>query len=171
MATPTAAPTAPARTVPDLSFLLDHTSHVLATRMAAAFAEIGSTPRAYCVLMHALSGEFTQIELAAMSDLDKTTMVVTLDELEAAGHAERHPSPTDRRARIVRVTAAGRKAVEVGTAIADRVHREVLEELPPKQREGLVEALQALARGPLAEPVEGGAQQVRRARRARQAAG
>jgi DNA-binding MarR family transcriptional regulator len=97
-------------------------------------------------------------------------MVVTLDELEAAGHAERHPSPTDRRARIVRVTAAGRKAVEVGTAIADRVHREVLDELPPRQREGFVEALQALARGPLAEPVES-APQVRRARRPRQAAG
>ena len=169
MAPTKAPPNAPARTVPDLSFLLDHTSHVLATRMAAAFAEIGSTPRAYCVLMHALGGDYTQIELAALSDLDKTTMVVTLDELEALGHAERHPSPTDRRARIVRVTEAGRKAVEVGTAIADRVHREALEELAPKQREAFMEALQALVRGPLAEPVES-VQQVRRARRSRAAA-
>jgi hypothetical protein len=46
----------------------------------------------------------------------------------------------------------------------------VLDELPPRQREGFVEALQALARGPLAEPVES-APQVRRARRPRQAAG
>jgi MarR family transcriptional regulator, transcriptional regulator for hemolysin len=170
MAPTKAAPTTLVRTAPDLSFLLDHTSHVLATRMAAAFAEIGSTPRAYCVLMHALAGEYTQIELAAMTDLDKTTMVVTLDELEAAGHAERHPSPTDRRARIVRVTPAGRKAAEIGAATADRVHREALEELAPRQREAFLDALQSLAQGPLAEPVES-RPLVRRARRARQPAG
>ena len=42
-----------------------------------------------------------------MVGLDKTTMVVTLDELEAAGLAERRPSPTDRRARVIAVTKAG----------------------------------------------------------------
>ena len=52
------------RQVKDLSFLLNHTSHVLATRMTAAFAEIGVTPREYCVLAHAMGGQFTQIELA-----------------------------------------------------------------------------------------------------------
>ena len=73
---------APERAIPDLSFMLAHASHVLATRMTAAFAEIGITPREYCVLHHATTGELTQIELARLSDLDKTTMVVTLDELE-----------------------------------------------------------------------------------------
>ncbi|HJY65875.1 MAG TPA: MarR family transcriptional regulator, partial [Streptosporangiaceae bacterium] len=95
---------APERAVPDLSFMLAHVSHVLATRMTAAFAEIGITPREYCVLHHATTGELTQIELARLSDLDKTTMVVTLDELEEAGYAERRPSRTDRRARVVVVT-------------------------------------------------------------------
>jgi MarR family transcriptional regulator for hemolysin len=65
------------RQVPDLSFLLNHASYVLRTRMDAAFAEIGMTPRAYCVLSKAMSGEYTQIELAKLSDLDKTTMVIT----------------------------------------------------------------------------------------------
>ncbi|MFC7741302.1 hypothetical protein ACFQXA_10350 [Nocardiopsis composta] len=35
---------APARTEPDLSFLLDHTSHVLRSKMSAALAEIDLTP-------------------------------------------------------------------------------------------------------------------------------
>ena len=61
---------APERSVPDLSFMLAHAAHVLATRMTAAFAEIGITPRDYCVLHHAASGELTQIELARVSDLD-----------------------------------------------------------------------------------------------------
>jgi MarR family transcriptional regulator for hemolysin len=50
---------APARTSPDLSFLLDHTSHVLRTRMTAALAEIGLTTRMHCVLVHALEEERT----------------------------------------------------------------------------------------------------------------
>src|ERR1039458_10299786 len=90
----------PTRTVLDLSFLLNNASHVLETRMSAAMAEIGLTPRGYCVLFHALQAERTQIELAEISDLDKTTMVVTVDDLEKAGRSERRPSSADRRARI-----------------------------------------------------------------------
>jgi DNA-binding MarR family transcriptional regulator len=142
------------RQVPDLSFLLNHASYVLRTRMDAAFAEIGMTPRAYCVLSKAMSGEYTQIELAELSDLDKTTMVITLDELERLGYASRRPSPADRRARIVAVTAEGAAAVADGTRIADRVHNEVLDALPPDQRDVFKSALLTLTTGLLAEPVD-----------------
>jgi DNA-binding MarR family transcriptional regulator len=155
--------TTPARTVTDLSFLLCHCAHVLTTRMTAAFAEIDMTPRGYCVLTHALQGEYTQIDLARMSDLDKTTMVVTLDDLEAAGYARRIPSRVDRRARIVAVTQAGERMVAAGHEIADRVHREVLEELPDEQQEVFVAALTRLSEGLLATPVESD-RPVRRAR-------
>ena len=144
----------PARQVIDLSFLLNHASHVLATRMTAAFAEIGITPRDYCVLSHAMSGEYTQIELAKMSDLDKTTMLNTLDELERAGYAQRRPSAADRRVRIVTVTPAGAGLVAEGHQIADRVHGEVLAALPPGQRPAFTGALTGLVAGLLAEPAE-----------------
>lgn len=154
---------APERSVPDLSFMLAHAAHVLATRMTAAFAEIGITPRGYCVLYHAASGELTQIELARVSDLDKTTMVVTLDELEEAGYAERRPSRADRRARVVVVTDEGKRLVAAGHEIADRVHAEVLAELPPASRGVFVDSLTQLVSGLLAEPVAGD-RPVRRAR-------
>ena len=154
---------APSRTVPDLSFLLTHAGHVLATQMTAAFAELGISPRGYCVLFHALETERTQIELAAIADLDKTTMVVTVDELEKAGLAERRPSSTDRRARVITVTDAGRQAVIEGTRIADRVHRDVLDALPEEQRGVLTDALTLLVNGHLSTPVESG-RPVRRAR-------
>ncbi|MFE7188913.1 MarR family winged helix-turn-helix transcriptional regulator [Kitasatospora sp. NPDC057541] len=156
------------RQIRDLSGLLDHASHVLATRMAAAFTELGVTPRAYCVLFHALAAERTQSRLAELADLDKTTMVVTVDQLERAGLAERCPAAADRRARIVRVTEAGARAVERGTAIADRVHREVLESLPGEERTVFVAALTRLVDGggALADPV-GSERTVRRARRPR----
>lgn len=155
---------APVRAEPDLSFLLDRTSHVLRTRMAAALAEIGLTARMHCVLVHALEEERTQAQLAAIGDMDKTTMVVTVDALERAGLAERRPSAADRRARIIAVTDKGREVAERSQRIVDGVHSATLGSLPSGEREVLVRALRNLTEGYLAEVVEAPST----ARRARQ---
>lgn len=154
----------PARTEPDLSFLLDHTSHVLRSKMSAALAEIGLTARMHCVLVHALEEERTQIQLAEIGDMDKTTMVVTVDALEKAGLAERRPSSTDRRARIIAVTDEGARVAGQSQKIVDRVHRDALATLPGRDREALLRALNHLVDDSLATPVEA----PRTARRARQ---
>lgn len=154
---------APTRTEPDLSFLLDHTSHVLRTRMAAALAEIGLTARMHCVLVHALAEERTQIQLAELGDMDKTTMVVTVDALEKAGLAERRASATDRRARIIAVTPEGARVAEQSQRIVDRLHEEALGALPADERKVFLRALNRLVTGHLASPVEH-PQPVRRAR-------
>ncbi|MFD9910913.1 MarR family winged helix-turn-helix transcriptional regulator [Streptomyces sp. NPDC059063] len=155
---------APTRTEPDLSFLLDHTSHVLRTRMAAALAEIGLTARMHCVLVHAIGEERTQAQLAEIGDMDKTTMVVTVDALERAGLAERRPSSQDRRARIIAVTDEGAKVAVRSQEIVDRVHEEALGALPKTDRTALLRALNRLVEGHLATPAES----PRPARRARQ---
>ncbi len=154
---------APRRTETDLSFLLDHTSYVLRSRMAAALAEIGLTARMHCVLVHALEEERTQAQLAELGDMDKTTMVVTVDALEKAGYAERRPATTDRRARIIAVTPAGEAVAQRSQAVVDGVHRTALAALPDDEREVLVRALNRLATGTLATPSE-------HARRARERA-
>lgn len=144
----------PSRTKPDLSYLLDHTGHVLRTRMTAALAEIGLTPRMHCVLVHALEEERTQIQLAEIGDMDKTTMVVTVDALEKAGLAERHPSSRDRRARIIAVTEEGARVAARSQEIVDGVHEAALASLPADEREVLVRALNTLVEGHLGTPVE-----------------
>lgn len=154
---------APARTEPDLSFLLDHTSHVLRTQMAAALAEIGLTARMHCVLVHALEEERTQIQLAEIGDMDKTTMVVTVDALEKAGLAERRPSSKDRRARIIAVTEKGAQVAEESQKIVDGVHERALGSLPQDEREVLLQAMKRLVDGHLSTPSES-PQTVRRAR-------
>ncbi|MFE9107527.1 MarR family winged helix-turn-helix transcriptional regulator [Actinomadura geliboluensis] len=155
---------APSRTTTDLSFLLDRTGHVLRTQMTAALAEIGLTPRMHCVLVHALEEERTQIQLAEIGDMDKTTMVVTVDALEKAGLAERRPSSTDRRARIIAVTEEGARVAAESQRIVDGVHEAALGSLPDGEREVLVRALTTLVTGHLATPVE----TARPARRVRQ---
>src|SRR5919112_385478 len=90
----------------DLAFLLSQASHALATELTARLDEVGITPRSYCVL-------------------DKTTMVVTLDALERAGLAERRPSRTDRRARIIAVTEEGERVVVAADAIVALTYSDV----------------------------------------------
>ncbi|MFD0023394.1 MarR family winged helix-turn-helix transcriptional regulator [Streptomyces sp. NPDC058382] len=145
---------APTRTAPDLSYLLDHTSHVLRTQMSAALAEIGLTARMHCVLVHALEEERTQIQLAEIGDMDKTTMVVTVDALESAGLAERRPSSRDRRARIIAVTEKGAEVAARSQEIVDRVHTEALAGLGRGDRETLLRALAGLTEGRLSTPAE-----------------
>jgi DNA-binding MarR family transcriptional regulator len=139
--------------VPDLCFLLGQASHALQTELTAALARLGISPRAHCVLSNALGGELTQGELAERCALDKTTMVVTLDELERAGLAQRRPSAADRRARIIGVTEAGAALVARSREIVGGVQADVLAALPDGEREAFVAALTRLVEVRLASPV------------------
>jgi MarR family transcriptional regulator for hemolysin len=142
---------APERTVRDITGLLNMAGHALSNRLAAALADIDLTPRMQCVLVHALEEERTQIQLAALADLDKTTMVTTVDDLERHGLAERRPSATDRRARVIAVTPKGRAAAEEGQRIVDKVHADALAGL--SQRDAFVSALGQLAGSREAGPI------------------
>jgi DNA-binding MarR family transcriptional regulator len=137
----------------DLCWLLSKATHVLTTEITAALEVLGISPRAHNVLAAAMTGEHTQIEIARMIGLDKTTMVVTLDELQAAGLAERRPSATDRRARIIAVTPAGEAKVRKAAEIAERVRDDVLSVLPDADREVFVSSLRRLVDERLTEPV------------------
>src|SRR5215218_10329040 len=115
---------------PDLMMLLHVASHTLETEMTVRLAELGITPRENCVLSKASGHELTQSELAERCNLDKTTMVVTIDALERAGLAERVPSSTDRRARIIAVTAAGERMVAKAELVVTKIYEDVLSNLP-----------------------------------------
>jgi MarR family transcriptional regulator, transcriptional regulator for hemolysin len=137
----------------NLCWLLSRASHALATEMTAALEDIGLSPRAHAVLSAALTGDWTQTELAQMTGLDKTTMVVTLDELERDGLAERRPSPSDRRARVIAVTKAGQRKVREAEEVSERVRKDVLATLPAREAEAFVDALTLLVSERLSQPV------------------
>src|SRR3954452_3114834 len=138
----------------NLAWLLYRAHWALASELTAALAPIGVSARGYHVLRAALSGEHTQRELAEMVGLDKTTMVVTVDELERDGLAERRPSPHDRRARIIAVTAAGKRKVAEAEEVKERVQADVLGELPAREQKALIGALDKLVQGRLAESAD-----------------
>jgi len=150
----------------NLCWLLSRASYTLTTELTAALESLDVSPRAQHVLQTAMRGRLTQTELAKLVGLDKTTMVVTMDELEAKGLAERHPSPADRRARVIVVTDKGEQKVREAEEIVERVHRDVLSSLPARDRKVFLEALTKLTTDRLAEPVECSQPPRRRAARA-----
>src|SRR5262245_53779511 len=121
-----ATPVAPTPLTENLCWLLSTAAHSLATEMTRAMEGLAVSPRAFSVLTTAMAGTYTQTELARTVGLDKTTMVVTLDELERAGLAERRPAPSDRRARVIAVTEAGAAKVREAEEIAERIREDVL---------------------------------------------
>jgi DNA-binding MarR family transcriptional regulator len=122
-----------------LFFRLWRASH---TRIAEALESVGLTPALFGLLnvLGAREGAIQQ-ELGSAMGIDRSTMVLLIDELEAAGLAKRRPHPKDRRAREVVITPKGRRVLEQGRRMARQVEDEVLGGLNANERRELLELL------------------------------
>src|ERR1700704_1855585 len=122
-----------------LFFRLWRASH---TRMAEALQTVGLTPALFALLnvLGAREGAIQQ-ELGAVMGIDRSTMVLLVDELESAGLAKRRPHPDDRRAREVAITAKGRRVLERARRMARQVEDEVLGGLDAGERRELLALL------------------------------
>ena len=82
----------------------------LVARLAAA-GFTGGTPARYAVFENLDPGGTRLTDLAARVGITHQSMSELVSVLEQAGYLERCPDPSDRRARIVRLTPAGRQVV------------------------------------------------------------
>lgn len=60
-------------------------------------------------------------ELAEAAQVTKQTLTSIVDQLERSGYVRRSPDPQDARARIVRITAKGRRMIASGTPAREAV--------------------------------------------------
>lgn len=94
------------------------------------------------VLMRLLEGDgIAQGALARLQRVEPPSMCRMVDRLERDGLVERRPSPDDRRATLVHLTAAGRAAAEAGAAAAAALDEEVFAVLSARERAALAEML------------------------------
>jgi DNA-binding MarR family transcriptional regulator len=70
--------------------------------------------------------------LAELAQVTKQTAGALVDQLEAAGHVERRPDPSDKGARLVCISDPGAKARAVWTAELNRVQGEWATESPTR---------------------------------------
>src|SRR5450755_1343914 len=107
-----------------LFFRLWRASH---TRTADALNSIGLTPALFALLnvLGARDGAIQQ-HLSSDMAIDPSAMVKLINELEAAGLAERRRRPGDRRAWEVSITGKGRRTLERARRFVTQVEDEVL---------------------------------------------
>ena len=124
-----------------LFFRLWRASH---TRISEALESIGLTPALFGLLnvLGAREGSIQQ-ELGSAMGIDRSTMVLLIDELEAKGLAKRRPHPLDRRAREVAITPKGRQHLQRGRRMAAQVEDEVLRGLTAAERRELLRLLRS----------------------------
>jgi DNA-binding MarR family transcriptional regulator len=87
-----------------------------------------------------------QLALAEAMGYDKTRLIALLDTLEADGLITRAPDPADRRARVVRLTAAGRRRHAAAVKDIREMEETILLELTVPERATLLAVLPRLAR-------------------------
>jgi DNA-binding MarR family transcriptional regulator len=117
-------------------------------RFSEALEADGLHPRDFGVMtMVAAQPGMTQQQLHEKTGVDPSSMVAVIDELEAAGLAERRPHLTDRRARSIYLTAAGLEKLERVRGLAGKMQKELFAPLSADECRTLHGLLRKLAGG------------------------
>jgi MarR family transcriptional regulator, transcriptional regulator for hemolysin len=150
MTMPSSAEAPVAEFTGQLLFRLWRASHV---RASEALESLGLTPALFALLnvIAAHEGAIQQ-ELGATLGIDRSTMVSLVDQLEAAGLANRRPAATDRRAREVVITAKGRRLLRRARQLLSECEAEVLGGLSEKERDDLAALLRRALRSAPPQP-------------------
>jgi DNA-binding MarR family transcriptional regulator len=91
----------------------------------------------------------TQAALAQAINADKSRIISVLDELQRRGLIQRQPDEADRRVHLLSLTPAGDRLRRSVEAAIRRTEEQVLEVLPPADREAFLRSLKALYELPL----------------------
>ncbi len=129
-------------------FLISRMGMVASKHFAERIATVGLTPRGWGALnVLDREGAIAQNELCKCIGMDPSSMVSTIDELEAQGMVERRRNPQDRRAHALHITDKGRQTLVEGRKVARGAQEELLRPLDREQRQQLHELLLRLATG------------------------
>lgn len=91
------------------------------------------------------TGPSTQQALATALEVSPRNVTGLVDALEASGHVERAPHPTDRRATLVTLTALGRDVMRQMVAQREQMADDLVAELAPTEKSELAAGLNKLA--------------------------
>lgn len=104
------------------------------------------TQRQFTVLAAAGDSEgLTQNDLVRATGIDRSTLADLVARMLTKGLLERERSVTDARANTVRLSPAGRLALEAGTGASAQADERLLGLMPPKKRDSFLKSLTALA--------------------------
>lgn len=128
-----------------ISFLLYRNAITASALADEMLRELGLTARAVGILTMVVEREpMTQRALGASIGVDRSTMVVLLDDLEGKGLVRRARHPEDRRAFLIEPTEAGVAAQKRALQLLDRCEGRYLGVLSRREQDQLRELLARL---------------------------
>lgn len=108
--------------------------------------DMGLTQTQFAVLARLWeSGKCSQNELGRSAAIDSATILGVVQRLQSAGLVATEPHPSDKRRRIVGLTAQGRKTVDAAIAKAQQSNAETLAPLDDDERRVLINLLGKLS--------------------------
>ena len=99
-------------------------------------------------------GAVSQQELETGLVMDANSVVLLLNETEAAGWSVRKRDPADRRRHMVELTEAGKQAVQRAEKAREGIEDEVLSDMNGEERKALRKLLKRVLEGLLRVPAE-----------------
>jgi DNA-binding MarR family transcriptional regulator len=115
---------------------------VVAGLEAAGFGDV--RPAHFTVFQHMPPEGIRLTALAEAALLTKQSMGYLVDDLEALGYVERVPDPTDRRAKVVQLTARGRAVEDTVRVVIREMEEEWAARLGKEEYQHLTRLLRAL---------------------------
>lgn len=135
-------------TDPDLGRLLLEAHRALGAELVSTLAERGypdARPGHAAVFLHIDRRTGTRLtELARRARMTKQGMMLVVDDLEQRGYVRRVPDPEDARAKVVRLTARGRRFVAEARRASATVEAAARRDLGDRRYETLRDALEEL---------------------------
>jgi DNA-binding MarR family transcriptional regulator len=123
-------------------YLISRLGFYASKQFAERLATMGLTPRTWGAMnMLDHEGDVSQQQLGRAAGIDPSSMVSTIDELEAKGWVERRRRPTDRRAYALHITDAGRDTLTRARRLAGSAQNELLAPLDDAERAQLHDLL------------------------------
>ncbi len=118
------------------------TRQVLAGLAAAGFGDL--RPAHFTVFQHLPLEGMRLTALADAALLTKQSLGYLVDDLEALGYVERVPDATDRRAKLVRLTARGRRVDDTVRAVIHQMEADWAAHMGQNNYDHLLQLLRAL---------------------------
>jgi DNA-binding MarR family transcriptional regulator len=129
-----------------VGFMLSSLGHAVAARFSARLAPLSLEPREFALLRLIGAGEgHSQQAVGERLGIPASRMVALVDELEGRRLLERRPSPRDRRAHALHLTASGKRLLGEAIQLAAGLERELTQELDVAERAQLIELLDRVA--------------------------
>ncbi|MGP9022903.1 MarR family winged helix-turn-helix transcriptional regulator [Streptomyces sp. BR1] len=129
-------------------YLLHKAALLLVEDAEAALGEIGLRTRYYFVLATLAGGpELSQQDLSRLLNLDPTTVVAVIDEMERNKHVERRRNPADRRRYNLILTESGREVLAAADKVVTEVESAFFGELAESENQALREMLRKMLAG------------------------